>query len=130
MGLRARRRARRLSLTSLIDVIFLLLLFFMLTSTFSRFAEVELSAGGAAEAAAEPGERQVLFVRMTGDGLTLNGEETEPAALREGIAALRGEGPAALLVSAGPEATAQGLADVLVAVRGIEGLPVTVLEGS
>ena len=29
-------------MTSLIDVIFLLLLFFMLSSTFSRFAEVEL----------------------------------------------------------------------------------------
>ena len=32
-------------MTSLIDVIFLLLLFFMLSSTFSRFAEVEISAG-------------------------------------------------------------------------------------
>ena len=31
-------------MTSLIDVIFLLLLFFMLTATFSRFADVELSA--------------------------------------------------------------------------------------
>jgi biopolymer transport protein ExbD len=31
-------------MTSLIDVIFLLLLFFMLSSTFSRFGEVELTA--------------------------------------------------------------------------------------
>lgn len=38
------QRARRLSLTSLIDVIFLLLLFFMLTSTFTRFAELDLAA--------------------------------------------------------------------------------------
>ena len=34
---------RQISVTSLIDVIFLLLLFFMLSSTFSKFADVELS---------------------------------------------------------------------------------------
>ena len=33
-------------MTSLIDVIFLLLLFFMLSSTFSKFSEIELTAGG------------------------------------------------------------------------------------
>ena len=44
--MRRLRRRRRLSMTSLIDVIFLLLLFFMLSSTFTRFAELELAAGG------------------------------------------------------------------------------------
>ena len=44
--MRKARRRRRLSMTSLIDVIFLLLLFFMLTSTFTRFSEVELTAAG------------------------------------------------------------------------------------
>ncbi|WP_367714863.1 biopolymer transporter ExbD [Nitratireductor sp. GISD-1A_MAKvit] len=39
------RRRKPLSLTSLIDVIFLLLLFFMLSSTFTRFASVEISGG-------------------------------------------------------------------------------------
>lgn len=39
------RRGRRLSLTSLIDVIFLLLLFFMLSSTFTKFSEVEITGG-------------------------------------------------------------------------------------
>ena len=49
---RIRKPRRRLSMTSLIDVIFLLLLFFMLTSTFSKFSEVELaSAAGSAQAA-------------------------------------------------------------------------------
>ncbi len=38
-------------MTSLIDVIFLLRLFFMLSSTFSRFAEVELTAAGASASA-------------------------------------------------------------------------------
>ncbi|MEX0280950.1 MAG: biopolymer transporter ExbD, partial [Arenibacterium sp.] len=38
----APRRRRVVSLTALIDVVFLLLLFFMLTSTFSSFGEIEL----------------------------------------------------------------------------------------
>ena len=36
-----------MALTPLIDVIFLLLLFFMLSSTFSRFGEIKLDLGGA-----------------------------------------------------------------------------------
>ena len=49
--MRRRRRSGRLSMTSLIDVIFLLLLFFMLTSTFSKFSEVELAAEGTSDEA-------------------------------------------------------------------------------
>lgn len=44
-----KRRASVVSLTSLIDVIFLLLLFFMLSSTFSKFSIMDLgvaSSGG------------------------------------------------------------------------------------
>ena len=38
-------KRKRLSLTPLIDVIFLLLLFFMLSSTFTRFSQVEIKSG-------------------------------------------------------------------------------------
>ncbi len=34
---------RRISLTPLIDVIFLLLMFFMLSSTFARFADLDVA---------------------------------------------------------------------------------------
>ena len=56
MALRRARQRRRASITSLIDVIFLLLLFFMLASTFSKYSEIELASlpGGApAEDSAE-----------------------------------------------------------------------------
>ena len=71
---------RRLSMTSLIDVIFLLLLFFMLSSTFARFAEIEVS-GGLASAAA-PGERPDVMLRLDGgewriNGLAVDDEELE-----------------------------------------------------
>ncbi|MBL4837775.1 MAG: biopolymer transporter ExbD [Kordiimonadaceae bacterium] len=42
--LRRRAPRRRASITSLIDVIFLLLLFFMLASSFTKFSEVEVMA--------------------------------------------------------------------------------------
>ena len=50
-------------MTSLIDVIFLLLLFFMLTSTFTRFSEVELTAAGSGTPPQAPTEAP-LFLRL------------------------------------------------------------------
>jgi biopolymer transport protein ExbD len=129
MALKAQRRARRLSLTSLIDVIFLLLLFFMLTSKFSRHAEIELSAAGAA-GAADAGERQVFFLRLTREGATLNSRSLELSSLAATVEETMDEGLAALLVSVGAEVTAQTLADALVAARDLPEVPVTVLEGS
>ena len=50
---------KRLALTSLIDIIFLLLLFLMLTSTFSKFSEIEL--GVATTAAKNKVSEKILF---------------------------------------------------------------------
>ena len=63
-------------MTSLIDVIFLLLLFFMLTSTFSKYGEVELMAAGQATEGEAP---QRLFVQLGAGSVSLNGQ---PADLR------------------------------------------------
>ncbi len=129
---RARRRARRLSLTSLIDVIFLLLLFFMLTSTFSRFSEIELSASGA-DGVSQPSEdRQIFFLRLSADRATLNGSEIALADIIAAVTELRGNGTgeAALLVSVGPDVTAQRLTDALSAAHGLNGVAITVLEGA
>ena len=65
------RPRRRLSMTSLIDVIFLLLLFFMLSSTFARFAEIEVSGGVASSTAA--GERPDVLLRYDGVEWRVNG---------------------------------------------------------
>jgi biopolymer transport protein ExbD len=66
------RRRSRLSVTSLIDVIFLLLLFFMLSSTFTRFAEVEFTAGQAGEADTQ--NRPDILLRLDGEILSVNGK--------------------------------------------------------
>jgi biopolymer transport protein ExbD len=120
-------RRRKLSLTSLIDVIFLLLLFFMLSSTFSKYGEVPLLAGsqGAASAGAAP----PLFLRLDGDDLSLNGVPVELARLPEAIRSQSGGNPApqVIVAVAGP-ATSQALVDVLAPLSRMEGPQVTVVE--
>lgn len=112
-------RRRRLSLTPLIDVIFLLLLFFMLSSTFSNYGEIELtgtSGGGSA-----PAERP-WFLQLGEARLTLNGTAVPLGAVAETV------GQGRVLVSLDDATTSQRLVDLLAALRGRPGLTVTVLR--
>ncbi len=111
-------------MTSLVDVIFLLLLFFMLTSTFTRFAEVELTSGGSgiAEAPMNP----PLFLQLAPDRLTLNGAPVSMADLRQALATPDDE-PRPLLIALRGEVTAQRLTDLLVVLRRVPGIQATVL---
>ncbi|WP_274425710.1 ExbD/TolR family protein [Chelativorans sp. YIM 93263] len=64
-------RRRSLPLTPLIDVIFILLLFFMLSSTFLRFAEVEITGGTAADTASV--DAPDVLIRLEGAEWNVNG---------------------------------------------------------
>lgn len=118
------RRRRPVSMTSLIDVIFLLLLFFMLSSTFTRFAEVEFSAGRAGATA--PGEAPDVLLRLAGESWTVNGIATDADGA---IAELRrleeaGARSAVLLVRSGM--TSQDLVSAVELVRRETGLALAV----
>ncbi len=119
---------RRLSLTSLIDVIFLLLLFFMLSSTFSQFSEVELSTQGAGQPGAS--QSQPIFVQLRAESLRVNAREVTLAQLQDAITPLIEGGETRALVSTDADVTAQRLTDLLLALRGIAGLSVQVLVPS
>ncbi|MEQ3708755.1 MAG: biopolymer transporter ExbD [Tateyamaria sp.] len=108
-------------MTPLIDVVFLLLLFFMLSSTFSNFGEVELNqaSGGEAQQAA-PSDR--FFVQLGAARLVLNGAPTKLDDLAEQME--RGQ----VLVSLDTDVSAQRLVDLLVRLRGQPELTVLVLE--
>ena len=118
-----KRRKNRLSMTSLIDVIFLLLLFFMLTSTFSKFSEVPLPVGTAGEVGSQA---TPMFLRVTQDDITLN---SKSVALEGLTAELSGaaDAPVSAIVGLGPEVTAQRLTDVLAVVKSIPHLTLNVL---
>jgi len=113
-------------MTSLIDVIFLLLLFFMLTSTFSKFSEVDLSAASSGTAA--PSDEPPLFMQLGQDDLRLNGDVVALGAIADSALADAKEGTVAL-VSLGENVDSQRLTDLLVALRGLPKLRVSVLGG-
>lgn len=110
-----------MSLTALIDVVFLLLLFFMLTSTFSSFGELELNqASGGSATEAQSIER--AFVQLGSTRLLLNGK---PASL-EGVKEQLETG--LVFVSMDDDVSAQRLVDLLAILRGRSELNVLVLE--
>lgn len=123
---RAVWRRRPITLTPLIDIIFLLLLFFMLSSTFTRFTELPLAnAGGGAGGDGPP----PIFLQLTTEGPRLNGTSLAladlPAALRE--LGPGSDGAVTLLVTLDDRVTSQDLVDLLVLLRGETWLAVSVL---
>ncbi|WP_146346777.1 ExbD/TolR family protein [Phaeobacter marinintestinus] len=108
-------------MTPLIDVIFLLLMFFMLTSTFSSFGEIELNqATAGTAAAATPSER--FFVQLGSERLAMNGT---PITLDELTTRVE---TGQVLISLDADTSSQRLVDLLVRLRGRDDLNVTVLE--
>ena len=74
-SLASRRPARRrplISLTPLIDVVFILLVFFMLASSFLDWRSIDLNAPG--RAGGEPSMVGAMLVTVTADGLQLAGQ--------------------------------------------------------
>jgi biopolymer transport protein ExbD len=119
-------RRRKISMTSLIDVIFLLLLFFMLSSTFSRFSEVELSSGAAGS---DSQDITPAFVKLTDQGITLNGRSIELDMLNEQVATLKDDaGINGLILSVDETASAQQFVDVLTAARQLVGVSLQVVK--
>ena len=68
---RGRRRRPLITLTPLIDVVFILLVFFMLASSFLDWRSIDLNAPG--RAGGQPSMVGALLVDVTDDGLRLAG---------------------------------------------------------
>ena len=86
--LTGRRQPAEINVTSLVDIIFNLLLFFMLTTSFSQSSglEVRLPSATAADAQVRPRD---LVVALTADGHTVvEGQSLNPEELAAKIASL------------------------------------------
>lgn len=117
-----RRRTRRPSLTPMIDVVFLLLVFFMLAARFGQDLAVEAKAGGTGGEYAGPPR----LVSVSQENVRLNGFAVPLEALVEELSALMA-GPEDIVVLRPAEgARTQDLINVIVALRdgGIEAIAV------
>ncbi|KPP93139.1 MAG: outer membrane transport energization protein ExbD [Rhodobacteraceae bacterium HLUCCA08] len=107
------RPRRRPSLTPMIDVVFLLLVFFMLVAQYGREDSMALAAGGAPGAWQGPPR----LVTVTPGALALNGQVIAPEALAAALAPLM-DGPEDPVVLRGTDgATLQDLVRVTEALR-------------
>ncbi|HUP20846.1 MAG TPA: biopolymer transporter ExbD [Gemmatimonadota bacterium] len=105
--LESSRRKALINVTSLIDVVFLLLLFFVVTSTFLERPGIDLSLpeSGSAEVAA----REDVTVRLGADGSLFVGEEpVAPDALEAAIRSRLEEGGTDRVVLEADEAASHG----------------------
>ena len=128
MGHRYYKVKKRLALTSLIDIIFLLLLFLMLTSTFSKFSEIELSA--AATAAESNVSEKILFLRISALRIDLNSDEVQIHSLSKSIKSFTKNAKASLVIIMDKDVKSQRLVDILGRVANIEGLSVNLIGSS
>lgn len=112
----ALRRRKPLSMTSLIDVIFLLLLFFMLSSTFTRFARVEVSGGPASAAAG--GKTPDILIRVdAADDWRVNGMALQEAAALAELTRLDASGADTAVLLVRGALTSQALVSAVEQIR-------------
>jgi len=109
IDLGAARRPRRPSLTPLIDVVFLLLVFFMLVARQGAETALPLVAGGAAGDWQGPPR----LIELGADAVRLNGTPVTPADLAGALAPLMPAPSSPVVLRAGPDADAGDLAAVI-----------------
>lgn len=102
---------RQMSLTPIIDVVFLLLMFFMLASTFSRYAHVELGLSGRVETAAvAPAETRNILLSVRGNGtFAVNGAAVAVDGLADALREAAENQDARVLIRPAEDAAAEAL---------------------
>lgn len=105
----ASRPRRRPALTPLIDVVFLLLVFFMLAAQFGRDSAIDLAGGGGSGAYEGPPR----LITIHPGGVFLNGVSTTHAALPSALAELTDTADDAIVLRARDGADVQRLTDLV-----------------
>ncbi len=105
-----------ISLTPMIDVVFLLIIFFMLTSTFLKFNAIPISAVQTGRMASD-GSEVVRIQIFDGQRLEVDGAVVPLDGLSRHLDTLIGVGMTGAVIKTGPGATVQDLATVLTQAR-------------
>lgn len=108
------RRRGTIPLTSLVDVVFILLFFFMLASRFATLQGIDLNLGAGGERAVATME-ETWFLQLYADrAMVLNGESVSLAELQQQLGARPG---VHLVVQPRPGVSLQALVDLMDALR-------------
>ena len=122
--------ASPVDLTPMLDVVFILLIFFIVTASFVRETGLGLNRAASPLGVPESAAGVVLAVDAD-DRYWLEGREIAPGALRANLLRLEVASPdLQLVVSADPGSSAQALVRVLDAARAAEIADVAVADGS
>ena len=127
MALKRITRRRTLSITPLIDVIFLLLLFFMLASTFSKFSEMDIAAAGPGDEA-DSAASVVIELAIDAHHMRLDGAVLPAHGWTAALQARLMTDDAVVALSVAPEIRTQRMTDVLAELNQIPGLTVYLVE--
>ncbi|MEM7740039.1 MAG: biopolymer transporter ExbD [Pseudomonadota bacterium] len=127
MALRRSFKRRRASITSLIDVIFLLLLFFMLTSTFSQFSEIELVKAAEGEGA---GDADILVKTLIieSTSVLIDGMATADSDILERLAGQTSAKSLTLAIVPAEGVTTQRMIDVLARLDDLSDVTIRLVE--
>jgi biopolymer transport protein ExbD len=113
LNLAHRTRRRRIGLTPMIDVVFLLLVFFMLAARFGMTDAVPVSLSGGA---AQPYDGPPRLVTIRPEGVLVNGVATDTPA--EALAPLMATPKDTIILRARDGASVQHLLDAMALLRG------------
>ena len=108
-----RRRARRKSesevnLTPMLDVVFIMLIFFIVTASFVKESGIEISRPGASTAVRK--ERgNILIAISANDQIWMNRRQVDPRALRANIERAHAENPQGAVIIQADKAAKTGL---------------------
>ncbi len=117
-----RRRDRRKSgsevnLTPMLDVVFIMLIFFIVTASFVKESGIEISRPGAATAVRKE-KGNILIAISANDQIWMNRRQVDPRALRANIERMHAENPqSAVIIQADKDAKTGLLVKVMDAAR-------------
>ncbi len=123
MNIRHRRdETPEINLTSLIDVVLLLIIFFILATTFEKNSELAIELPEASVEPVPPSEKQAIEVAIDAEGrFYIEGRQlvnTQPATLRQALsAAAAGRQSPSLILSADAQTPHQAVVAVMDAAR-------------
>lgn len=124
-----RREEMELNIAPLIDMMFILLIFFVVTASFVKEAGVQVERPRAVTA--EPKKANVVLAITADDRVFFQGKEVDPRAVRGILERLKGEIPELQVVIAADRRSSTGLViEVLDQTRlaGIEGVSLSALR--